>query len=849
MKKPLTAKFFLPTLLLAVLVFLIPTAVAFAGIGEWLYEDVVVAGFGKIVGWAGSILDYAINDYVVGFGDRMSGNIGVVVNDTWAIVRDLFNLTFIFGLVYIGFKMILRSDDSNTRRWLVNLIIAALLVNFSLFITKFVIDFSNIVAVEIINMGLEPDSGSTGAIFDFNPATGVQISTSMQQAIGVITTMGPEGSQTSAGGAPKEVTMSIILGTLMIFLVAAFVYFSAGILLIIRAAVLVVLMILSPFLFIGMVLPMFQSTASKLWSTLFKRAFLAPIYIIFLFITLKISETVFEGSFAGAFAAAEGADVVESASNSFGPFILVTALLIMSLTVAQKLGAEGAGAMINMGNQLRKGTQARIKRRGIGMARGAARGAGWAAKEAALGATHVTGARYLARKGISAAGRKLKYGTIKAQQKKGLVGWVARRNIVEDHVLGKIAPALEGAKVGYARDEEAEQFMQGQTELRAERRNNIERAGGEGGALDRKEAFGNSTLLGGTYLDKDGKEQQGEYEKMTEEQKQTHMLGLDKQIAKAEQAVKDTNVSEISNMPDQIKLKMTPFMDMSKYEALQKNEEIPKTVRESMKEKMQNKIKSTYMHNDTMLTDEMKKLTGKQIEVLGTDWALENADLLTNYHMDDIKKSGMMSDNFFTTFSDMRKDRQVANMDALNASEMPEEIFDQKEIEKIALNDDNRMMYKVKRVLVDNQKDATAHGVKVGEYANYAKLKGGKDIANHIHADVAKQESFAPFITQEWIVTHGANDRNMTKLNLKKRENIERWNEELAATSDENTEIGKRANKAKDYLKNSQAQKNFLNKLPDRKPANSSGGGSADTSNYDPAAELKKGLNEMDDKK
>ncbi len=146
--------------LAAVLFVVSPLYFANAGFLEGLFYNMVVGFFGGIAGLCGMVLNYAVGHFVVGFTNefnspQMNEAIGIV----WTLVRDLFNITFIFGLVYIGFIMILKSDSSNTRKWLINLVIAALLVNFSLLISKIVIDVSNMTATQILNAGLNPNSG------------------------------------------------------------------------------------------------------------------------------------------------------------------------------------------------------------------------------------------------------------------------------------------------------------------------------------------------------------------------------------------------------------------------------------------------------------------------------------------------------------------------------------------------------------------------------------------------------------------------------------------------------------------------------------------------------------------
>lgn len=371
------------SLLVALVVLLFPNFVH-AFIGEFVYKGFVVGFLGWIMSLAGNLLNYSINTFVIGFGTQFQGGVGFVVNQTWATIRDLFNLTFIFGLVFIGFKMILRTDDSNSRKWLVNIILAALLVNFSLFITKFVIDFSNIVAVEVINMGLDrgvgvQDSRGNQVTIFAQDDDGFNVSSSMSSLMDVSTVF------SSANGATTkpDYSFSLIFGTALVFLVTAFVYLSAALMIIIRAAVLVILMILSPFLFIGMVFPNLQGAASKMWKMLITRAMFAPIYIILLYITLSVAGGFIQAmggnqNFAKAFTST-GDDAVTDTASAFGPFLIIIALLIISLVAAQKLGAEGATSALKMGNNLRRGAQKQIARGAGGVAaRSAARGAEFA---------------------------------------------------------------------------------------------------------------------------------------------------------------------------------------------------------------------------------------------------------------------------------------------------------------------------------------------------------------------------------------------------------------------------------------------------------------------------------------
>ncbi len=83
------------------------------------------------------------------------------VNVGWGLCRDIVNLFLIFILLYIAIATILQVSGYGAKELLVSLIVIAFLVNFSLVITKLVVDASNILAVEFYNSLAAGSSSST----------------------------------------------------------------------------------------------------------------------------------------------------------------------------------------------------------------------------------------------------------------------------------------------------------------------------------------------------------------------------------------------------------------------------------------------------------------------------------------------------------------------------------------------------------------------------------------------------------------------------------------------------------------------------------------------------------------
>tara|TARA_B100000508_G_scaffold81917_1_gene63661 strand:- start:6436 stop:8928 length:2493 start_codon:yes stop_codon:yes gene_type:complete len=320
--------------------------------------------FGFLAGAMGALLNSSINTFIVGFGNLYVGggatSIGGAVDNSWVAVRDVFNLTFIFGLVYIGFKMILNSDDAGTRRWLVNLIMAALLVNFSLFITKFIVDFSNMLAVAIITGGFA--SGNISDAF----MTAMNITT-------VFNGNFTANSATVPGGANGG--YMYIFGAAIVFLVMAFVFAAGAFLVLIRFIALCFYMVMSPLMFLGWVFPQMSGITSRYWRGFLGRAFFAPAYVLMLYFSLQILSAM--GSTPGLGSANYGnafqAGNPTGVTNTLSILILGAGFLLASVVVASKMGADGAGAAIRMGQNLQRRAQRTVQRGAVATGRFAAR--------------------------------------------------------------------------------------------------------------------------------------------------------------------------------------------------------------------------------------------------------------------------------------------------------------------------------------------------------------------------------------------------------------------------------------------------------------------------------------------
>lgn len=365
--------------------------------------------FGWMVYVGGMLLDFSINHYVIGFGKEFTTmGIGAVVDSLWIVVRDMFNLTFIFGLVYIGLRMIFDSNDANAKRMLGSLIMAALLVNFSLFITKFVIDFANIAAIQLVNV-FPTEAGAAQISGTFMHIMG------LTGAINTGANVGFTGNEVAGG-------LGYIFGTMILYVIAAFVFLAGGLLLCIRFAVLNLYMILSPLMFIGWVFPSAASFTSTYWKGFLGRAFFAPAYILMLYFAQRILSlyTVTDGKSLADLFNKKGLEI----DNIFGavvpPFVLTAVFLIAAIVVAQKMSSSGVAAIDSMQNNLMG--------RARGLVKGAAIGATYVPRKAVGAASGVAG-RYAVRKTIGT--QRVANWNAKANQSGFTLGAKTRQNIID----------------------------------------------------------------------------------------------------------------------------------------------------------------------------------------------------------------------------------------------------------------------------------------------------------------------------------------------------------------------------------------------------------------------------------
>lgn len=392
-----------------VLFFFLSTSFAFAlsGAEKWIFGIGLGIG-GFFTGLGGLLFDQAVIRLVLQMGDLfVNKGLGSVITSIWTMVRDLFNILFIFSLVYIGLRIIYDSDDSRTKKMLGMLIAAALLVNFSLYIAKVVVDVSNFTAVQIYSTATGGISG-TFQITDYFGLNQGSISGAYMEVLRV-----PTWFNADAGSLGNVFVYSVMMMLFLMFL--GFVLAYGALMITVRFIAIIFYLMFSPFMFLGWILPQFQSYATKWWKGFLGYSFFAPVYIFMLYIGLYSLQQIKTGfgenaSFGNAFE--KGTDPVDTFSI-FLLFAIGTGFLIGATKVASVMSNGGAAIGMGAADKVSKRFTTTLGARSAGYTASVA--AGYAARRIGNGMDERSAASGKPRSRI---GRSIRSGVLKGETAK-----------------------------------------------------------------------------------------------------------------------------------------------------------------------------------------------------------------------------------------------------------------------------------------------------------------------------------------------------------------------------------------------------------------------------------------------
>ncbi len=356
---------FLPLVSIIAFIFLVPISLNHhftpsVAEANWLTDglvaglDIILGGLFKVIAWAlfkitgmifvmsGWIFDNSVKYSISG---SLYSSFGFI-NTGWVFIRDLINSLFIFAVLFIGFKHLLSFSSSGTPSGLTtslkNIVIAALLINFSLFGTKVVIDVSNFMTRAIYY------SMESRAVGDLKPSYGP--ANALTNGLNIQNLLKAES--TIDGVEPSELRKGIMyLGGTVIHIMATVMFFAMAFFFLARILVLILLMITSPVYFLSNVFDVggpIKTYTAKWWPTLRGQAIFPVVFMLIIYIAVSFINS---GYMTGASDDSSFASAINGGASGFAT-IVNFGLVLSLMYFAVKASQEFAGSAGTMGKSL-----------------------------------------------------------------------------------------------------------------------------------------------------------------------------------------------------------------------------------------------------------------------------------------------------------------------------------------------------------------------------------------------------------------------------------------------------------------------------------------------------------------
>ena len=338
---------------------------------DWLYT--ITAGLSQLIftaaGWFISLCGVLLNGVMIA-----TLNMKTIVDNTpavaiaWRTIRDFSSIFIIFMLLFASIKMILGAKDHDLGSLIKNIIIAGLLINFSLFGTKLLIDASNIISCSFYT-AMAPQSGAcsanNAAISDAFSSTG--LSNIFMQSLD-IQAVAPDATTLKE---KVNVHLSITLanlGSSVLMIIAGISFLVAALMFAIRIGVLILLMAFSPIYFIAMIMPQVAPYAKKWSGALYSMCIFMPVYLFLMYIAISIINDPGFFAFAhlktGQTTGILSAHTVGIYLQYMIAFLMINAPLVAAISVAN----EGADFVGKMGDSVKKWGQGFVGQHTVGRA-------------------------------------------------------------------------------------------------------------------------------------------------------------------------------------------------------------------------------------------------------------------------------------------------------------------------------------------------------------------------------------------------------------------------------------------------------------------------------------------------
>lgn len=206
-----------------------------------------------------------------------------VIYPGWEVIRNLCNVGFVVSMLWMGLSQVFGLDGYNYKKGLGKLIIAALLVNFSLVIPQAILAVSETVQNQFL-------PNNTTVI----RALGYKLMVDPMTKLAVGSTTAPTQLDVTRDSGNFGVTARIVLYFFMA-IAAFFVFCALALNLVVRLIALWALLLVSPVAFAGDILPATAKFKKQWWSAFQKYVLYTPVIAFLLNLTALMTERIDTG--------------------------------------------------------------------------------------------------------------------------------------------------------------------------------------------------------------------------------------------------------------------------------------------------------------------------------------------------------------------------------------------------------------------------------------------------------------------------------------------------------------------------------------------------------------------------
>lgn len=347
----------------------------------------MLQALGWVLSLAGFLLNISVNftTHIQFFIDNNS-----VIYTVWTIIRDISSMFLIFIILYAAIRMVLNLGHEGIGSLLKSIVIMGILINFSFFLARVLIDASNIVSLEFYN-AIAPKSANLGNANNIGDMVKASIAsgsaglsdivmgslkiTSWWDNHGQLGAAASNAAAYSNMSATGRIFLIGVAGSIVI-IITIISLLAASAACIYRLVMLIFLLAFSPIWIAGMALPQLSDYGKQWWGEFKSNLFFLPVYLLFMYVALRIvTESGLNTFTTAATSNLSGVNQLGDFIGLFVGFVIVIFIINLPLFAAVSLAGKmpewttkmsagfnkwGKGVLVNRASGLGRGSLGHI---------------------------------------------------------------------------------------------------------------------------------------------------------------------------------------------------------------------------------------------------------------------------------------------------------------------------------------------------------------------------------------------------------------------------------------------------------------------------------------------------------